>query len=88
MTAGTIALAIPSLFAAVTGLNDGGVLVSTSLRSVTVRPVRTLTALGVAMAVGPYLFGTRELLRRLDVVGIRIREAADILADESVKRGY
>ena len=29
----------------------------------------------------------RELLRRLDVVGLRLREAADALADAAVKRG-
>jgi uncharacterized protein Yka (UPF0111/DUF47 family) len=29
----------------------------------------------------------RELLRRLDVVGLRLREAADVLADAAVKRG-
>jgi uncharacterized protein Yka (UPF0111/DUF47 family) len=30
----------------------------------------------------------RELLRRLDVVGLRLGEAADYLADGSMKRGY
>lgn len=30
----------------------------------------------------------RELLRRLDVVGLRIREAADALADGAVKRSH
>ncbi|MGH3442114.1 MAG: DUF47 domain-containing protein [Nitriliruptorales bacterium] len=30
----------------------------------------------------------RELLRRLDIVGLRIRQAADILADASVKRSH
>jgi hypothetical protein len=29
----------------------------------------------------------RELLRRLDVVGLRLREAADALADAAIKRG-
>jgi uncharacterized protein Yka (UPF0111/DUF47 family) len=29
---------------------------------------------------------TRELLRRLDIVGLRIRQAADVLADAAVKR--
>lgn len=30
----------------------------------------------------------RELLRRLDVVGLRLGEAADALADGIMKRGY
>jgi hypothetical protein len=30
----------------------------------------------------------RDLLRRLDVVGLRLNEAADFLLDASVKRGY
>lgn len=30
----------------------------------------------------------RELLRRLDIVGLRIRQAADVLADASIKRSH
>lgn len=30
----------------------------------------------------------RELLRRLDIVGLRIRQAADVLADASMKRSH
>jgi len=29
---------------------------------------------------------SRELLRRLDVVGLRLNEAADVLSDAAVKR--
>jgi uncharacterized protein Yka (UPF0111/DUF47 family) len=32
------------------------------------------------------IFKVRELLRRLDVVGLRLNEAADVLADAAVKR--
>ena len=32
------------------------------------------------------IFKIRELLRRLDVVGLRLNEAADVLADAAVKR--
>jgi hypothetical protein len=31
-------------------------------------------------------FKVRELLRRLDVVGLRLNEAADVLSDAAVKR--
>lgn len=37
--------------------------------------------------VTPELLKHRELLRRLDVVGLRLNEAADALADGAVKRG-
>jgi hypothetical protein len=32
------------------------------------------------------IFKVRELLRRLDVVGLRLNEAADVLSDAAVKR--
>lgn len=40
-----------------------------------------------AEEVTPELLKHRELLRRLDVVGLRLNEAADALADGAVKRG-
>ncbi len=37
--------------------------------------------------VTPQMLKRRELLRRLDVVGLRLGEAADALADGAIKRG-
>lgn len=38
--------------------------------------------------LGPQTLKTRELLRRLDVVGLRLGEAADALADGAMKRSH
>lgn len=38
--------------------------------------------------VTPQLLRRRELLRRVDVVGLRLAEAADVLADGAVKRSH
>lgn len=38
--------------------------------------------------LGPETLKTRELLRRLDVVGLRLGEAADALADGAIKRSH
>lgn len=38
--------------------------------------------------VSAYSFKHRELARRLDMVGARINEAADVLTDGALKRGY
>jgi uncharacterized protein Yka (UPF0111/DUF47 family) len=38
--------------------------------------------------IGSATLKQRELLRRLDIVGLRIRQAADVLADASVKRSH
>jgi uncharacterized protein len=38
--------------------------------------------------VSPRALKHRELIKRLDMVGIRINEAADVLTDGALKRGY
>lgn len=47
-------------------------------------------ALAVTLSepLGPETLKTRELLRRLDVVGLRLGEAADALADGAMKRSH
>jgi uncharacterized protein len=55
--------------------------------------IRQLYQLGVAQVldeavVTPDMLKRRELLRRLDIVGLRLGEAADALADGAVKRSH
>ena len=38
--------------------------------------------------LSPRTLKHRELVKRLDWVGVRISEAADVLADGALKRGY
>ena len=55
--------------------------------------IRQLYQRGVAQVLGeevvtPAMLKRRELLRRLDVVGLRLGEAADALADGAIKRSH
>jgi uncharacterized protein len=50
------------------------------------RAIATLFADG--QEVTPELLRRRELLRRVDVVGLRLAEAADVLADGAIKRSH
>ncbi|GAA4869017.1 DUF47 domain-containing protein [Serinicoccus chungangensis] len=45
-------------------------------------------AAALSEPIGPHTLKTRELLRRLDVVGLRLGEAADALADGAMKRSH
>lgn len=79
---------------AVTGIRDGGeTVVSHALGAskasalVRERYQDGLADLFTADEVTTELLKRRELLRRLDVVGLRLGEAADALADGAVKRG-
>lgn len=85
---------LAELDTAVTGIPDGGDAVvshalgaSKASAQVRERYQDGLADLFAADEVTPGLLKRRELLRRLDVVGLRLGEAADALADGAVKRG-
>lgn len=79
---------------AVRGIHEGGEAVvrhalsaSKSSAQVRQRYQEGVADLFTADEVTTDLLKRRELLRRLDVVGLRLGEAADALADGAVKRG-
>lgn len=83
---------IASLEDAVRSLADGGRAVRTAALGARKNDIRQRyqSAMGTVLDE-PLTTGTlkrRELLRRLDVVGLRIQEAADALADGAVKRSH
>lgn len=83
---------IASLEDAVRSLAESGRAVRTAALGARKNDIRQRyqTAMG-AVLDEPLTSGTlkrRELLRRLDVVGLRIQEAADALADGAVKRSH
>lgn len=83
MTGDPVAIALivtACLFLVITGANDGGALLAASVK---------MTSLLADVLEGDVTTGMlrrRELLRRLDVVGLRFGEAVDALADAAVKR--
>lgn len=85
---------LAQLDVAVSGVREGGDAVvghalgaSKTSAQVRQRYQEALADLFTADEVTTGLLKRRELLRRLDVVGLRLGEAADALADGAVKRG-
>ncbi len=69
------------------GLVHAALAASKTSNQVRKRYQEQLAALLEGPEVTPALLKRRELLRRLDVVGLRLGEATDALADGAVKRG-
>ncbi|MDF1602624.1 DUF47 family protein [Nocardioides sp. YIM 152315] len=89
---GAVAAAIASLEDAVRMLGSGRAEMPTAALSVRKNDIRqryqTAMADLLSGELTTYTLRRRELLRRLDVVGLRLGEAADALADGAVKRSH